>query len=407
MTTEPEPTAAPGAIGAADIVVQLAGCHGTDAIREGLHRVAAGVGQLGDDLRVIVACTSDSGVTGTEHETVSVTAVDFDPLDRFPVVTPAARNAYRVLFSIGRQSQARAMVTVGADIDQLTPDLVRALVQPVLVDGFDVVTPGYQREVFDGLLNAALVYPLTRALYGRRVPGQLGVDFAFSPRVAGRWGNGGDDIAVTRPTWLLPQAVVDDLRVCQVQLDVRLAAKRDSVDLGEVMSQVIGSLFADLEQRASFWQRVQRSQPVPVFGAGVVSRGETAATVGVQPMIDSFCLAFRNLQSVWTLVLPPAALVELKRLSAADPARFRLSDDLWARIVFDFALAHRLRTINRDHLLRALVPLYLAWVASYAIEAQGRTRAMADVRLEQLCQAFETERPYLVRRWRWPDRFNP
>lgn len=407
MTTEPVETTTPGAIGAADIVVQLAGCHGTDAIREGLRRVAAGVGQLGDDLRVLVASTSDSGVTGAEHGGVSVTAVDFDPLDRFPVVTPAPRDAYRVLFSIGRQSQARAMVTVGADIDQLTPDLVRALVQPVLVDGFDVVTPGYEREVFDGLLNAAVVYPLTRALYGRRVPGQLGVDFGFSPRVAERWGNGAQDVAVTRPTWLLAQAAVDDLRVCQAQLDVRLAAGPDSVDLSALMSQVIGSLFADLEQRASFWQRVQRSQPVPVFGTGVAGRGETAATVDARPMIDSFCLAFRNLQSVWTLVLPPAALVELKRLSAADPSRFRLSDDLWARIVFDFALAHRLRTINRDHLLRALVPLYLAWVASYAIEAQGRTRAMADVRLEQLCQAFETEKPYLVRRWRWPDRFNP
>jgi len=124
-------------------------------------------------------------------------------------------------------------------------------------------------------------------------------------------------------------------------------------------------------------------------------------------MIESFALAYRNLQSVWTLVLPPATLVELKRLSLADPARFRLADDLWARIVFDFALAHRLRIINRDHLLKALVPLYLAWVASYATEVLGASGAMADVRLEQLCQAFETEKPYLVRRWRWPDRFNP
>ena len=124
-------------------------------------------------------------------------------------------------------------------------------------------------------------------------------------------------------------------------------------------------------------------------------------------MIESFSLAYRNLQSVWPLVLPPATLVELKRLTIAEPARFRLADDLWARIVFDFTLAHRLRTINRDHLLKALVPLYLAWVASYATEVQGATRAMADVRLEQLCQAFEAEKPYLVRRWRWPDRFNP
>jgi hypothetical protein len=407
MTTEPEGPPAPAAIGPADIVVQLAGCHGTDAIREGVRRVAAGTAQLGDDLRVLMACTSDSGLVGAEHGTVTVVAPDFDPLDRFPVVTPSPRDAYRVLFSLGRRTGARAMVTVGTDIEQLTPDLVRALVQPILVDAFDVVTPGYEREVFDGLLNAAVVYPLTRALYGRRVPGQLGVDFGFSPRVATRWGNGEQDVTVTRPTWLLAQAVVDDLRICQTQLPVRLVAGPDSVDLSALMSQVIGSLFSDLEQRASFWQRIQRSQPVPIFGAGSLNRGDVAATVDVRPMIDSFCLAFRNLQSIWTLVLPPATLVELKRLSVADAARFRLPDDLWARIVFDFALAHRLRTINRDHLLRALVPLYLAWVASYAIDAQGRTRAMADVRLEQLCQAFETEKPYLVRRWRWPDRFNP
>ena len=64
-------------------------------------------------------------------------------------------------------------------------------------------------------------------------------------------------------------------------------------------------------------------------------------------------------------------------------------------------------TISRDHLLRALTPLYLAWVASYALEMRGQTRAAADGRLERLCLAFEAEKPYLVRRWRWPDRFNP
>jgi hypothetical protein len=28
-------------------------------------------------------------------------------------------------------------------------------------------------------------------------------------------------------------------------------------------------------------------------------------------------------------------------------------------------------------------------------------------RLEQLCLQFEAEKPYLISRWRWPDRFNP
>jgi glucosylglycerate synthase len=28
-------------------------------------------------------------------------------------------------------------------------------------------------------------------------------------------------------------------------------------------------------------------------------------------------------------------------------------------------------------------------------------------RIERLCEAYEAGKPYLVSRWRWPDRFNP
>jgi hypothetical protein len=392
--------------GTSDVVVLLAGSQGSDAIREGVRRVTAGLRLLGDDLTALIGCTSDSGVTTVDDGRVRVVALEVDPIDRFPVITSAPRDAYRALFSIGRTSNARAMAVIATHGEQLTPALVRALVQPVVVDGFDVVAPGYERQVFDGLLNAAVVYPLTRALYGRRIQGQLGVDFCFSPRVAARWGTGAEDVKPARPTWLIPQAVVDGHRVCQAHVGARIIPAPDSVDLGTLLVQVLGSLFADMEQRAAFWQRVQRSQPVPVFGTAPLQPAG-GDEVDVRPMIESFGLAYRNLQSVWTLVLPPATLVELKRLTIADAARFRLADDLWARIVFDFTLAYRLRTINRDHLLKALAPLYLAWIASYATEVQSATRQMADVRLEQLCQAFETEKPYLVRRWRWPDRFNP
>jgi hypothetical protein len=392
--------------GTSDVVVLLAGSHGSEAIREGVRQVTAGIRLLGDDLTALIGCTSDSGVSTADDGRVRVTTIEVDPIDRFPVITPAPRDAYRALFSAGRMAGARAMAVIATNGEQLTPALVRALVQPVVVDGFDVVAPGYERQAFDGLLNAAVVYPLTRALYGRRIQGQLGVDFCFSPRVAARWGTGAEEVKATRPTWLIPQAVVDGLRVCQAHVGARLVPAPDGVDLGTLLAQVLGSLFADMDQRAAFWQRVQRSQPVPVFGAAPL-RPTGGEQVDVRPMIESFGLAYRNLQSVWTLVLPPATLVELKRLTTADPARFRLADDLWARIVFDFTLAYRLRTINRDHLLKALAPLYLAWIASYATEIQSATRQMADVRLEQLCQAFETEKPYLVRRWRWPDRFNP
>ena len=89
-------------------------------------------------------------------------------------------------------------------------------------------------------------------------------------------------------------------------------------------------------------------------------------------MIEGFRLAYSNLLEIWSLVLPPNTLLGLKRLSMVDPASFRMPENLWARIVYDFLIAYRLRTINRGHLLGALIPLYLAWVAGHInITASG------------------------------------
>jgi glucosylglycerate synthase len=70
-------------------------------------------------------------------------------------------------------------------------------------------------------------------------------------------------------------------------------------------------------------------------------------------------------------------------------------------------LAHRLRTISRDHLLKSMTPLYLAWVASYAHALATEGGAASELRLERLSVAYESSKSYLVSRWRWPDRFNP
>jgi hypothetical protein len=170
---------------------------------------------------------------------------------------------------------------------------------------------------------------------------------------------------------------------------------------------VLGSLFLDIERHAAFWQRVTRSQAVPTLGPALPLVEEDGGSPDVQPLIESFRLAYRNLQDIWGLVLPPATLLDMKRLVMTSVADFRLPDELWTRIIYDFALGHRLRTINRDHLMGALTPAYLAWVASYALEVRDASASVVEQRLERLCQAYEAQKPYLLRRWRWPDRFNP
>ena len=122
-------------------------------------------------------------------------------------------------------------------------------------------------------------------------------------------------------------------------------------------------------------------------------------------MLDAFRLAYTNLHEIWSLVLPPNSLLGLKKLSVMSPDTFRMPDNLWTRIVYDFILAFRLRTINRGHLLGALTPLYLAWVASHLTLISNGTAP--EKHIQDLAVAFETDKPYLVSRWRWPDRFNP
>ena len=114
--------------------------------------------------------------------------------------------------------------------------------------------------------------------------------------------------------------------------------------------QVAGSFFADIDAKAAFWQRPRLAYPpkaaLPVAEsapAAVTKPPEATGPPDVQPMLDSFRLAYSNLHEIWSLVLPPNSLLGLKKLSLMPVASFRMADDLWVRIVYDFILAYRLR----------------------------------------------------------------
>jgi len=40
-------------------------------------------------------------------------------------------------------------------------------------------------------------------------------------------------------------------------------------------------------------------------------------------------------------------------------------------------------------------------------EVRDLEASAVEARVERLCRAFESSKPYLISRWRWPDRFNP
>jgi glucosylglycerate synthase len=319
-------------------------------------------------------------------------------------------DAYQSVLAAGDKLGARAAIVLASDLQTVTSQWIADLVQPVLELGFDLVTPCYVHGKFEGLLNNSLISPLNRALYGTRIQNPMGPDLGISRRLFQKI------IGTEQGTKLANRAhaqasiaatsVCGGFKICQAHVGARIYPPIDWTNLSAVLVQVLGPVFLEVERNAACWQRPRESVSPPSFGEHMVL-SEDKGLVDVGRMFELFRLGARDLLEVWSLILPPATLFELRKLSQLPQEQFRLPDELWARSVYDFALGHRLRTINRDHLLRAMTPLYLGWVASYALEMQNATVKAAEQRIERLCQAFETAKPYLVARWRWPDRFNP
>ncbi|MGH9561697.1 MAG: hypothetical protein ACRD3S_09610, partial [Terracidiphilus sp.] len=211
--------------------------------------------------------------------------------------------------------------------------------------------------------------------------------------------------------WPVPEAQRMSFPVAEIPMRREQPAFFETGEIGPLFTRVVGSLFCDIELRALEWQTARpflRPRRPRSMAQAVSAGNANAARADLTPMLESFRLAAKNLQEIWAQAMTPRALLSVMRLAAAPPdATFSMSNSLWVRIVYDFLVAFRERTVNRNHLVGALMPLYFAWTASHLFALGAETELGAEERIEALVQVFETEKPYLLARWRWPDNFNP
>ena len=314
---------------------------------------------------------------------------------------------YLDTFKLAQEHEAGGCLLLGPESQSLSQNAIRSMAAEVMDKSpSDLAVPRYSLGPHEGLVNSAILYPVTRALYGSCARFPLAIDLGLSLRMAERLGtvaqrlaSSGQDGAIL---WPVAEAAAANWTVTEVDAGPRGLPQPPSIDLNALLAEIAGSFFADIDAKASFWQRVRTIQPA---GSELLVDAHGDGWPDITPMLEAFRLAYENLQEIWALVLPPNTLLALKHLSQMPPAAFRMSDALWTRIVYDFILAYRMRTINRGHLLGALTPLYLAWVASHIILIG--TGTTPEQHIEALAATFAGDKAYLVSRWRWPDRFNP
>jgi hypothetical protein len=195
-------------------------------------------------------------------------------------------------------------------------------------------------------------------------------------------------------------AIADGFSVWEVPLGAyRVQSATRSHDLPTMVAQSLGAVFTVMDRHGDLWLETRGSEPVPGYGDLPPSLTEPL-DVDVERMIEACRLGLRDLTTIWEHIMTAETLGDVLTLGVSDPARFRFPDDLWARVVYDFALGHHYGVVHREHLLRSLVPLYLGRTAAFIVATRGRNAAFTEAQVDAVGAAFERQKSYLVERWR-------
>jgi glycosyltransferase involved in cell wall biosynthesis len=403
-------------IGEADIVVGIPSYNNARTIGHVVRACSAGLAKYFPHRRSVLI-NSDGGskdgtpevVLRTELEAESLLLVApqrLHPIQRISTAyhgVPGKGSAFRTIFAVARQLNAKACIVVDADLRSIAPHWMDLLASPILDREFDFIAPYYLRHKYDGTITNGIIYPMTRALFGKRVRQPIGGDFGFSGRLAARYleknvwetdvARFGIDI------WMTLTAIAEGFRIGQSYLGAKLHdAKDPGADLTSMFRQVVGSMFGLLETYEEIWKNVHSSEPVPMFGLPF-DVGVEPIHVNVERMIKAYCQGVRDLQEIYAQVLEQETREGLLACSRLSPTEFRMPDELWVHVVYEFAAAYHRRKLDRQHLMESLVPLYLGRTASFDLEVQEADAAQVEERIEQLCAVFEAEKPYLRKHW--------
>jgi glucosylglycerate synthase len=315
---------------------------------------------------------------------------------------PATGTALRTILASAELLRVSACAVVSPESTTIEPEWIERLLRPVYQGNYDFVTPLYRRHKFDGLLMRNLVYPMTRAFYGKQVREPYAAEFSFSGQLASHFlsqeiwtheiGQTGTEIALTI------SAITGGYRLAQSFLGVKPPADSRSADLVGAMRQTVGALFWSLEPNFALWSGKNDSQPIPTLG--------TAEEVTLEPLrvnrkrlLGMFRSGVAELEPVLKTILSPPTLAELQRIAAADEDNFLYEDELWARTVYEFAASYHKSVISRDHVVQALAPLYRGRAFTFLVENREASGEQVEQNVENFCLTCERMKPSLVELW--------
>jgi len=402
--------------GSADIVIGIPSYNNARTIGHVVRAVQAGLAKYFPDRKAALV-NSDGGSRDGTMDVVRSTRIEDQAAilvhhrsDPVPIIAtpyegiPGKGSAFKAIFEIADALQAKACAVVDSDLRSITPEWVELLLKPVLREEAEFVAPLYHRHKYDGTITNSIVYPLTRALYGKRVRQPIGGDFGFSGSLA-RFYLSKDvwETDVARfgiDIWMTTTAVANGFAVSQSFLGAKIHDTKDpGADLSAMLYQVVSATFGLMEAYPEVWRNAHGSEPVRTYGFQYAV-GLEQVNVNVERMLGIFREGLRGLRDIWAAVLGHGDLGEVESLGIRASDAFRFPRSLWSRIIYDYALAYHRKKLPAEHLIKSLTPLYLGRTASFVLEMRDADQSGAEEEIERLCEEFEKSKDYLLNNWK-------
>jgi hypothetical protein len=391
-------------IGQADIVVGIPSYRNARTVGRVARKASEGLALHFPDMRAVLI-NADGGSSDDSMKIVAATPVG----PRVSKVMTLYRgllgkgSGVRAIFEVACRVGARACVVLEAK-SSATSEWVRKLARPVLDGKYDLVTPLYHRHPRLAAPNDLLAYPMTWALYGVNLRHPIGGDFAVSGDFASScvsrdvWET--DVARFGVDIWLTTMAINEGYKICQVDLGVKTNGLKDpALPMDPRFLQMVGTLFRQVSIYRSLWPCVtgwESSLPE------CASSGSNELASVPQP-VDVLWQAAREGRSrfgrIWRTILDDQDLSDLRSLLRKPKAHDGFSEDLWAKVVYDFAVVYNKGEGDPDKVAQALLPLFYARAASHMVQAERLSAREREPLVQAQAMAFIRQRVYLWDRW--------
>jgi len=398
-----------------DILIGIPSYNNSRTIGHVVRAVQAGLTKYFPDKKAVLV-NSDGGSTDGTMDVVQNTTIDdqqsilfhhrVEPF--FKIATPyhgipGKGSAFRTIFEIAASLNVKACAVVDSDLRSITPEWIELLIKPVIANEFDYVAPLYYRHKYDGTITNSIIYPMTRALYGKRIRQPIGGDFGFSGKLAkfyltkDVWDT--DVAKYGIDIWMTTTALANNFKCCQSFLGAKIHDPKDpGADLSAMLYQVVGATFDLMDVYAHVWKTTQNSEKTPTFGF-TYDVGLEPISVNIIRMLEKFRLGVSDLKDIWKIFLPKEIIDFLLDARALPKNKFHIPDEIWAEIIYSSAIAAHKKELNKEHLLKSLTPLYIGRTASFIIETWESDASAVEEKIEKLCMVFEEKKSLLIEKW--------